>query len=166
MDRSKTRLIILVGIPGSGKSTWIKNNKDKYLGKTKVISRDEIRFALVAEDEDYFSKEKEVYKEFIRQIKEGINEHYDTIFVDATHFNRGSRTKLLRSLGSSLKGVEVNAVVIRPSLEITLAQNAQRTGRKFVPENIIKDYYNKFEIPSEEEGFDEIWIYEGDINIL
>lgn len=147
-----------MGTPGSGKSTWIKNNKDKYLGKTKVVSRDEIRFAFVAEDEDYFSKEKEVYREFIHQIKEGISEHYNNIFVDATHFNRGSRTKLLRSLGPSLKGVEVNAIVIRPSLKITLAQNAQREGRKFVPEDIIKSYYNTFEMPSEEEGFNNIII--------
>lgn len=158
MERLKTRLFIMVGTPGAGKSTYIENHKNVLAGTTKVVSRDEIRFSLVAEDEDYFSKEKEVYKEFIRQIKEGIDEHYNNIFIDATHFNRGSRTKLLRALGTSLKDVEVNAIVIKPSLEVTLAQNAQRNKRKYVPECIIRSYYDKFEMPSEEEGFDNIII--------
>ena len=157
MDKIKTTLYVLCGTPGAGKSTWTMKNKDTFPGTTKIVSRDEIRFALVPENEGYFSKEKEVYKEFIRQIKEGI-ENYNNVFVDATHYNRGSRTKLLRSLGISLKNVEINAVVIRPSLEVTLAQNAQREGRKFVPEEIIKDYYRTFEMPTEEEGFDHIII--------
>lgn len=157
MNKIKTTLYVLCGTPGAGKSTWTMKNKDTFPGTTKIVSRDEIRFALVPENEGYFSKEKEVYREFIRQIKEGI-ENYNNVFVDATHYNRNARTKLLRSLGASIKGIEVNAVVIRPSLEVTLAQNAQREGRKFVPEEIIKDYYRTFEMPTEEEGFDHIII--------
>ena len=32
-------------------------------------TRDDIRFLLVSEDESYFSKEKQVYKKFIEDIK-------------------------------------------------------------------------------------------------
>ena len=34
------------------------------MNNTRIVSRDEIRFALVAEDEPYFSREDEVYECF------------------------------------------------------------------------------------------------------
>ena len=52
-------LILMMGIPGSGKSTWVKNHMksdDIY------ISRDEIRFSLLQPGDEYFSKEKEVWR--------------------------------------------------------------------------------------------------------
>mgnify|MGYP003291802667 CR=1 FL=1 len=57
----------------------IEPNFDTY------ISRDEIRFALVAEDEPYFSREDEVYECFINEIRQALLE-YDHVFVDATQF--------------------------------------------------------------------------------
>ena len=38
------RLILMVGCPGSGKSTWLKNNKQE---DAVVVSRDEIRFKIL-----------------------------------------------------------------------------------------------------------------------
>ena len=51
------KLYVMCGGPGSGKSTWIKKNLPTFKGYTKVVSRDEIRFSLVKEGEEYFSKE-------------------------------------------------------------------------------------------------------------
>lgn len=158
MEKSKTQLIILVGIAGSGKSTWIQNHKNSFKGSVKIVSRDAIRFSLVKEDEEYFSKENEVYKQFISEIKDGLV-NYDIVFADATHINELSRAKLLRALGDSIKDVKVIAVVIKPSLQVSLAQNAQRFGRKLVPANQIKKMYYLFQKPTLEEGFDEIWTY-------
>ena len=64
-----TKLWVMCGVPGTGKSTWIKNNLSKFEGEVEVISRDEIRFSMVSEGEEYFSKEDEVFKEFINRIK-------------------------------------------------------------------------------------------------
>ena len=76
-------LFIMMGAPGAGKSTFIKNLK----GESGIpISRDNIRFSMVKEDEPYFSKEKEVYKEFIRLINEHLSRNRDVI-ADATHLN-------------------------------------------------------------------------------
>lgn len=158
MEKSKTQLYILCGIPGSGKSTWIKNHKSSFKGKVKVVSRDEIRFSIIGEDEDYFSHENEVYNKFIKEIKDGLS-NYDIVFADATHINEASRAKLLRSLGKSLNNVKVIAIVIKPSLQVTLAQNAQREGRKFVPVSQIRRMNYSFNKPTLEEGFDEIWTY-------
>lgn len=158
MERSKTQLIILIGIAGSGKSTWIKNHLTSFLGYTKVVSRDEIRFSLVKDNEEYFSHETEVYNKFIEEIKDGLK-YCDTTIADATHINHLSRAKLLRALGNSIKNIKIIAVVIKPSLQVALAQNAQRSGRRLVPANQIKRMYYSFEKPTLEEGFDEIWTY-------
>ena len=123
-----------------------------------MISRDEIRFSLVSEDEEYFSKENEVYNKFVEEIKDGLINN-DVVFADATHINEASRSKLLRSLGESLKDVKVIAIVIKPSLDVALAQNAQREGRKLVPRGQIRRMWFQFTKPTLEEGFDEIWTY-------
>lgn len=157
MEKSK-QFIVLCGIPGSGKSTWIKNHLASFSGYTKVVSRDDIRFSIVKEDEEYFSHETEVYNKFIEEIKDGI-EHCDTTIADATHINVASRSKLLRSLGDSIKNIKIMAVVIKPSLDVALAQNAQREGRKLVPRGQVRRMYYQFTKPTLEEGFDEIWTY-------
>lgn len=151
-------LFVLVGISGSGKSTLAKKIAKELGASTKIISRDEVRFSMVAEDEEYFSKENEVFKEFIRQIKESLNTNQNTI-VDATHLNCGSRTKLLRAIGADLEGAAVYAVVVLNDLEIILKQNRERKGRAYVPESVIKNMYATFEVPTLEEGFKEIMFY-------
>ena len=65
---SKKKLFVMCGNPGSGKSTWIQNNLHTFEGYTSVVSRDEIRFLLVPEGEDYFSKETEVFQQFVDEI--------------------------------------------------------------------------------------------------
>ena len=151
-------LFVLIGVSGSGKSTLAKKIVEELGASAKIISRDEIRFSMVAEDEEYFSKGNEVFKEFIRQIKESLNTNQNTI-VDATHLNRGSRTKLLRAIGADLEGAAVYAVVVLNDLETILKQNRERKGRAYVPESVIKNMYATFEAPTLEEGFKQIMFY-------
>lgn len=159
MGKSKQKqLIIMCGAAGSGKSTWVKNHFALFPGYTKVVSRDQIRFSILKDDEDYFAHEKEVYNKFIEEIKDGL-ENCDVTIADATHLNRSSRNKLLNALGSSLKGVEVNIIVMDTCLAKCIDQNKKREGRAFVPEDAINRMYASFEMPTLEEGFDKIFIY-------
>ena len=129
----KSKLYLLMGAPGSGKSTYLKNRFSQL--PTAVISRDAIRFSLVKEDEEYFSKEKEVYTEFINQIKEALNFNSE-VFADATHLNEISRAKTLRSLGESLKDVEVNVIWVRVPVQVAIKRNENRIGtRAYVPQS-------------------------------
>lgn len=153
----KTKLYLMCGIPGSGKSTYLET---RFIQPPVVISRDEIRFKIVKEDEEYFSHEKEVYNEFINQIQTALKFEAE-VFVDATHLSEGSRTKLLRSLGSSLRDVEVNIIWIKVPLEVALKQNENRKGtRAYVPETVIRRMNSQITIPTKEEGFEHIYIVE------
>ena len=154
--KKSKRLILMVGIPGSGKSTLLANHEAALSPKHSIISRDAIRFSLLKEGEEYFSKEKEVWREYVSQAKKSLEENDDTV-LDATHLNEASRGKILRALGTSLKDVAVIAVVVNPGLETAIAQNNTREGRSFVPVSEIKKMYSSFTRPSFAEGFDKIY---------
>lgn len=123
-----------------------------------MISRDEIRFSLLGENDEYFSKEDEVWSEYVRQAKESINTNVDTI-LDATHLNASSRGKILCALKDVLKNVEINVIVIDVDLNTALERNELREGRSYVPRGVIRRMASQFTIPTLEEGFDHIYIY-------
>lgn len=142
------RIYLMIGPAGSGKSTWIRNNAKP--GVSAHISRDRIRFSMVKEDEYYFSREDEVYMEFVRQICRALSyetKWVDEIYVDATHLTKKSREKLVREIDNFCPSYDLIAVIVKPELEQCLAQNAQRSGREFVPETVIRNMYESFQHP-------------------
>ena len=112
---------------------------------------------MVQEDEEYFSKEKEVFNLFVRAVQADIDSNSITdIYVDATHINETSREKLLRRL-KNLENVNLNAIVFDIPLEVCLERNAQRTGRACVPETAIRNMYKNFTNPAyDERKYDNI----------
>lgn len=158
MDRKK--LYLMCGPAGSGKTTWVREHATP--GVSAHISRDRIRFKMVKEDEYYFSRENEVYMEFTRQIMKAITcEWVDEVYVDATHLTKKSREKLVREINNVCRPFDIIVVAIKPSVEQCLAQNAQRSGREFVPEKVIMNMYSSFEDPWDDDLDYEEVIYEG-----
>lgn len=154
----KQRLWLLAGIPGSGKSTWIQNHKNFFAPNHAVISRDKIRFSLLEEGDDYFSKEKEVWNQYVAEIKESLKFNTDTI-LDATHLNEASRSKILRALKNYIKNIEINIIVINSGLKTAIERNKMREGRSFVPLSAIRRMNSVMTMPTLNEGFDKIYIY-------
>ena len=154
----KSKLYLLMGAPGSGKSTYLKT---RFSQPPAVVSRDAVRFAMVSEDEEYFSKEKEVFREYIEQIRNALKFNKE-VFADATHLNESSRAKVLFALGHDLKDVEVNVIWVRVPLEVAITQNEFRQGtRAYVPKSVIRRMYSQATMPSKEEGFEHIYIFDG-----
>ena len=56
MNKKKLTLYLMSGIPASGKSTYAHKLAEKT--GAVYISRDEIRFSLLKDEEDYFTHEK------------------------------------------------------------------------------------------------------------
>ena len=148
----------MCGIPGSGKTTWVNSYiKNPY---TDIhISCDKIRFNMLEDNDEYFSHEDSVFKEFVREAQGALdNDVIENIYLDATHITKGSRNKILHQLYIPA-GTEVIAVVFHVPFEICWERNASRTGRQIVPYETMMNMYKNFTIPNlTKENFDYIWI--------
>ena len=161
------KIFMMIGAPGIGKSTWAKNHADKLSNNYKIISRDEIRFKMLIGNGDankiklttteYFSKEDEVVKEFISQIKSCVKNNKD-VFIDSTNLSIFSRNKLKKELNFSDEEVEYIAIFFVSPISVCLERNNKREGLKKVPYNSICNMCKKIQYPSEREHFKNVVI--------
>lgn len=135
-------LVILSGIPGSGKSTWLRTHLKE--GDT-YVSRDEVRFSIINDDEDYFAHETEVFDKFVADIEENLNKGL-RVFADATHINWASRRKLLERIHNK-EDVDIDVYYFKVPLETCIKRNAQRTGRALVPDSVVRRMNSQFRHP-------------------
>ena len=152
---------LLVGTPGIGKSTWIKNHRYSFGGSSVIVSRDEIRYSYLKEGEEYFSHETEVWKDFINTIKDRFIV-VDNVIADATHLNERSRAKVFNALGSILENVEVNAIYFKGSVQTAITRNERREGLAYVPISAIRKMAASVTEPTFEEGFKKVYIVDVD----
>ena len=154
---------MMIGVPGSGKSTYAKNliKFMNYMDKKRnidYISRDEIRFSLLKEGDAYFSRENQVYKIFTNKIRESLKAGNDVI-IDATHMTWGSRHKMFKTL-TNIKNLEVIGIWMRTPFTKCYENNNKREGLSKVPEDALKNMIEHFEEPELKEGFtriQEVW---------
>ena len=136
-------LYLMVGAPGSGKSTYARKFSEEHGSRIKIISRDAIRFSMVKDGSPYFSKEKAVFKEFIREINEGLDE--GDVIADATHINEISRIKLINKV--DLSKCKVSCIVVNTDETTASKRNHLREGRARVPDKVIRENYARFTHP-------------------
>jgi hypothetical protein len=149
---------ILIGVPGSGKSTWIKN-QTWTLG-LNVVSTDTYV-------EDYAYKQgktySEVFEEYMptavsKMVGHAVfcrDNNLDIIW-DQTSTTFETRAKKIRMLPEYTK----IAVVFRtPEKEEWDRRILSRPG-KHIPQHVLKSMCVNFDHPTLEEGFDEIWYAE------
>ena len=130
---TKPTCYIMSGIPGCGKSTWSRKFTAEHDNIVQV-SRDEIRFSLLADGEDYFAHEDEVIATFYAEINEALAAGHDVI-ADATHISEKALKQTLRAIKADC---ERTLVSFRVPLKVCLSRNAGREGRACVPDHIIK----------------------------
>lgn len=148
------KVFLLSGPPGCGKSTWVKEH---LLPHDEWISRDNVRFAIVREDEAYFSHEDEVFDTFIDYINQTLeNPEIENIYIDATHVNLKSRHNTLSRVRKNNIS-ELNCVCFNIPMETALARNGQRTGRARVPDSAIINMYKSYNYPTKKENFTHVY---------
>lgn len=142
-------LYIMVGAPGSGKTSWahkfIKDNPN-----IQYVSRDEIRMSLLEETDDYFAKEKKVFGIFATKITAYLRENYDVI-ADATHITYASRKKLVDAIlnrGLTSNDFSIKFIFINNTLDQCLRNNNIRKKRAFVPKSQIRRMWHQVEPPT------------------
>lgn len=153
-------LYILCGPSGAGKTTWARNFMEKYTNQNiHYVSRDEIRYSIIKDEEDYFSHEKEVFKKFSSTVAEWLIEGSDVV-ADATHLNEFSRRKLTQAIDRYTENYAIVYIVFDVNAETCIQHNITRNGRANVPENIIRNMCRDFRAPTLEEDERAIEIQE------
>lgn len=142
---SKT-LYMLAGIPGSGKSYFGREFAQEH--NIEYVSRDEIRFSLLKDGEDYFSHETDTWNMFIAAIRMALDTTGSCV-ADATHTTRSGRKKLLNALR---RDVDVHILYMNTPLPLCLSRNATRNGYANVPEDVICKMYYAQQYPAYEEN--------------
>ena len=143
-------LYILCGPSGSGKSTWASTYEGTITKRCSYISRDDIRLSIIKDEEDYFSHEKEVFRRFTSEIVKALKIGVDVI-ADATHLNMFSRCKLMQALDMYTRDYEIVFVVFDVDADTCVERNKARTGRRNVPENVIRNMCRDFRAPTKDE---------------
>lgn len=141
--------IVMVGLPGSGKSTISNKIKNKY--NCTYLSSDKIREELYG-DENCQDNPSKVFSIMNSRFIESCKNNKITIY-DATNLNRKRRTELLNSIPSNVYRV---AVIVWSSIETCIDRDSLRN--RTVGKKVIDKMVRRFETPTEIEGFNGVII--------
>ena len=145
----------LIGVPGSGKSTWYSNQD--WMKDMAYVSTD---MYVEKYAESLGKTYSEVFHEFMPEaanlMRQDVivarSQNRDIVW-DQTSTSWTSRRRKF----NMLPGYEHIAIVFQtPDEEEHLRRLKTRPG-KIIPEHVLFDMVWNFEMPTEEEGFKEIW---------
>lgn len=148
---------ILSGLPGSGKSTWVRSinqNSDFVI----VSSDDEIE----QHAKDRGLTYSDVFDSYVKTATSRMNAKFKeavaanrNIIWDQTNMTSKKRRGILQQIPHSYKKIAVVFQIDDQELERRLEKREQDEGKK-IPKHIIYSMANSFEMPSTVEGFDQI----------
>ncbi len=149
------QLIILAGLPGSGKSTYVK---EYYKGDNVfIIDSDETRRQMFGSYLLFPKNMYEIYDEMIKEGNEIYDKHDDLILImDSTFLDNYRRNHYL----DNLKKFDKYTIIMFHTNDINfnLKNNKNRIKEKWVPESVIFNMINQYE-PLDEytrSRFDEV----------
>jgi predicted kinase len=146
---------ILVGVPCSGKSTWVRDQD--WSSECVYVSTDQFV--------EHYAQEvgrtyREVFEEYMptavdlmtKRVVWAREQGRDVIW-DQTSTTQSSRAKKFRML----PGYHMIAVVFGTPEPAELAVRLNSRPGKEIPSDVMLQMISNYEKPTEMEGFDEIW---------
>lgn len=150
--------VVMIGLPGSGKSTWIKAHMEKNPDKNyRVVSSDDIIEEHATEkgltyDEVFHEHQRFAIKEMNRRLKEYIK-NGDNIIHDQTNMGAKKRKGII----NNAKGYDVSAVVFAlTDVEWKRRYDSRANQGKTIPDHVLKSMASRYEAPTKSEGFGKI----------
>ncbi len=150
------RAIVMIGITGSGKSTYIKKELSNVPNPV-IICPDDIRAELTGDAGDQ-SKNDEVWQLACQRAEQALQVGKVLIFND-TNAKKLDRVGLLEFL-RSVMGLEgfIKGIWLKTPLDVCIERNAQRT--RSVPQTSVERMYFALlsDPPRVYEGFDQLYV--------
>lgn len=144
----KPVFLMVVGLPGSGKSTYI----EKYYSNYHIHSSDAIREELSG-DVNNQDINKQVFSTLHKRVKEDLVAGYNVVY-DATNISWKRRKAFLQELKNI--NCHKECVLMATPFELCVQRNNGRD--RVVPYFVIERMYKNFDIPWYNEGWDSIVI--------
>jgi len=144
---SKGAVVLAIGLPGSGKSSWFKRHN------IRPLSSDLLRELLFDDAEEQRFQDL-VFSNLRAMLKARLIARRPMSYIDATNLNpheRHSWIKLAKDYGYDVQGLFFDV-----PLEVCLERHARR-GRE-VPEDIMRKMAAKLRPPTFDEGFSKITV--------
>ncbi len=136
------KLIVLVGLPGSGKSAWAARQP------FRALSSDDTRL-LLADDPTVQIIHRRVFATIRYLARQRMELKRPITCIDATNLTRWERRQWIR-LADAVDAVP-EAVFFDTPLEVCLERNRGRT--RVVPEEVVREMASRLEPPAVQEGF-------------
>lgn len=137
-----SELVIFVGLPGSGKSTYYREH---FAATHELVSKDQMP---AGRDRD---------AQQLRMIGDALENGRDVV-VDNTNPSRQGRAPLIAV--AKRHGARVIAYYFDCSVKQCLMRNRGRQGKERVPDVAIFATAKKLQQPTADEGFDDVHVME------
>lgn len=156
-DKKDNEVIVMIGLPASGKSTYIKQNRiDGY----EILSRDDIidEIGVALGYDNYNDAFKNVDQQYVDKLfdirKNIIIKQKKNVIIDMTNMSRKSRRKKL----SNFNNYNKKAIVLMASIEKIDSRMVSRPN-KTISDDVVFNMAKNFYPPMYDE-FDEIeWVF-------
>ena len=156
----------MIGVSGSGKTTWVNSHKGYIVCSTDSIIEQlaEIMGISYTEAFNYVQDNKKfeyITKKFFEKIRNCIMHDKDFV-IDRTHLKRNVRISLINELKTIAMENGKNLELIAISIEIPQniiferLKKREKKTKKSIPKKVIVEQINSFDIPTLDEGFDAI----------
>ena len=141
------RIVITVGLPGAGKSTYLER-----LG-VSALSSDAIR-QLLADDITDQTIHERVFRTLRYLIEQRLDIGRPITYVDATHLTPAERRPYVEI--AHAHAYQIEALFFDVPLDVCLARNRARS--RIVPEDAMRAMAAKLVPPSASEGFSRVTV--------
>ena len=140
------RLIVLSGVPGSGKSYFSRKFKEALKKHVYIISSDELRYKILGNQRD-LSEDALIWQIYYELVKVYSVDKEGTVILDATHSKKIYR--LDNILPYKPLYDQIDLICFRLDKEVVIEQNADRENP--IPPDALLKLIDAFEMPDEEE---------------
>lgn len=153
------KAVVLVGLPGYGKTTWARNYLATNSGQ--IVSSDDYIEAKAAEqgktyNEIFDQTIEEATKHVDKRLKDLVMSGEQMIIIDRTNLKKEKRQELCRDL--RFHNYKVYAIVFPKPDDKELRRRLDARPGKIIPEEVMSEMLTSFEVPTKDEGFNDVII--------